>query len=61
MGSGGSLLSVLTEFLLNRSLHYMVDSCSSQLVNVVSRVPQSSVLDQSLFLLHLGAFFHSGK
>ena len=32
---GGSVLSILTLFLLNRSHHVMVDGCRSKLVNVV--------------------------
>ena len=33
---GGSVLSILTQFLSNRSLHVMVDSFRSKLVNVMS-------------------------
>ena len=32
---GGSVLSILTQFLSNRSQHVMVDDCRSQLVNIV--------------------------
>ena len=35
MGIGGSVLSILTQFLSNRSLHIMVDVCFRNLVNVV--------------------------
>ena len=45
------MLSVLTQLLSNRSQHVMVDGCLSNLVNVVSGVPQGSVLDLLLFLL----------
>ena len=41
---GDSALSILTQFLSNRSQHVMVDGCRSKLVNVVSGVPQGSVL-----------------
>ena len=41
---GGSVLSILTKFLLNRSQHVMVDDCRSKLVDVVSGVPQGSIL-----------------
>ena len=41
---GGSVLSILTEFLLNRSQQVMVDGCRSKLVNIVLGVPQGSVL-----------------
>ena len=33
---GGSVMSILTQFLSNRSQHVMVDSCQSKLVKVVS-------------------------
>ena len=52
VGIGGSVLSVLTQFLANRSQHVMVDGCRSKLVNVVSGVPQGSVLGPLLFLLY---------
>ena len=51
MGVGGSALSILTQFLSNRSQHVMVDGCRSRLVNVASGVPQGSVLGPLLFLL----------
>ena len=35
---GGSVLSILTEFLSDRSQHVMVDGCRSKLVNIVSGV-----------------------
>ena len=35
VGIGGSVLSILTQFLSNRSQHVMVDGCLSQLVDVV--------------------------
>ena len=57
MGIGGSVLSILTQFLLNRSQHVIVDLCWSKLVNVVSGVPQGSVLCPLLFLLHTSELF----
>ena len=36
---GGSMLSVLTQFLTNRSQHVLVDGCRSKLVKVASGVP----------------------
>ena len=51
VGIGGSVLSILTQFLSNRSLHVMVDGSQSELVDVVSGVPQDSFLDPLLFLL----------
>ena len=44
VGIGGSVLSILTQFLPSESLHVMVDGCRSKLVDVVSGVPQGSVL-----------------
>ena len=44
VGIGGYVLSILTQFLSNRSQQVMVDGCRSILVNVVSGVPQGSVL-----------------
>ena len=46
VGVGGSVLSVLTQFLSNRSQYVVVDGFRSKLVNVVSGVPQGSVLGQ---------------
>ena len=52
VGIGGCVLSILTKFLSDRSQHVMVDGCRSKLVNVVSGVPQGSVLGPLLFLLY---------
>ena len=57
VGIGGSVLFILTQFLSNRSQHVMVDGCKSKLVNVVSGVPQVSVLSQLLFLLYTSQLF----
>ena len=51
------MVSRVTLFLSNRTLHVMVDGCHSKLVNVVSGVPQGSVLGQLLFLLHTSQVF----
>ena len=57
VGIGGSVLSLLTQFLSNRSQHVMVQGSRSKLVNIVSGVPQGSVMGQLLFLLYTAEFF----
>ena len=57
MGVGGSVLSVLTQFLSNRSQYVVVDGCRSKLVNVVSGVPQGSVFGPHLFFLYTMELF----
>ena len=57
MGSGDSVLSILTQFLSNRSLHVMVIGCQSKLVDVVSEVQQGSVFGPLLFLLYTSELF----
>ena len=42
VGIGGSVLSILTQFISNRSQQVIVDGCRSKLVNVVSGVLQGS-------------------
>ena len=61
VGIGGSVSSVSTLFLSNQPQHNMVDGGQSKLVNVVSGVPQGSVLPVIVPSVHLGAVFHSGK
>ena len=49
--------SILTQFLCNRSLYVVVDSCRRKLVNVVSEVPQGSVLGLQLLFLYTAELF----
>ena len=51
------MLSILTQFLSNRSQDVVVDGCRSKRVNVVSGVPQGSVLNPQLFLLYTAELF----
>ena len=51
------MLSVLTQFLSNRSQFVLVDGCGSKLDNVVSGVQQGSVLGPLLFLLCTSELF----
>ena len=55
---GGPGLSILTQFLSNRSQHFMVDGCRSKLVNVASGVPKGNVLGPLLFLLYTSELFN---
>ena len=57
VGIGGSVLSILTQFLSDRQQIIMVDDCRSKLVNVVSGVPQGSVLGPLLFLIYTSELF----
>ena len=57
VGVDGSVLSVLTQFLSNRSQYVVVDGCLSKLVNVVSGVPQARILGPLLFLLYTAELF----
>ena len=57
VGIGGSVLSVQMQFLSNRSQYFLVDGCRSKLVNVMSGVPQGSVLGQLLLILYTAELF----
>ena len=57
VGIEGSVLSILTQFLANRSQHVMVDGCRSKLVNILSGLQQGSVLGPLLFLIYTSESF----
>ena len=57
VGVEGSVLSVPTQFLSNRSQYVVVDGSRSKLVNVVPGVPWGSVLGPQLFLLYTAELF----
>ena len=59
VGIGGFVLSILTQFLSNRSQQVMVDGCRSKLVNIKSGVPQGSIFWPVIVPpVHFRAFFH---
>ena len=49
--------SILTQFLSNRSHHVMLDGYRSKLVDVVSGLPQGSILGQLVFFLYTSELF----
>ena len=57
VGIGGSVLSILTQFISDRSQEVMVDGCRSKLVNVVPGASPGSDLGPLLFLLYTSEFF----
>ena len=57
MDIAGSVLSILTQFMSNRSQNIMVDGSWSNLVDFVSVVPQGSVLGLLLFRLYNSELF----
>ena len=52
-GTHGFLLKWLESFLTNRTQHVILNNCSSHEANVLSGVPQGTVLAPLLFLLYI--------
>ena len=52
VGVGGSVLGVISSFLVGRKQSVRIEGCRSSTVDVVSGVPQGSVLGPLLFLLY---------
>ena len=57
VGIMGSVLSILTQLISDRSQHVMVDGCRSKLVNVMSGAPEGSVLGTLWFPLCTSELF----
>ena len=61
VGTGWFVLSVLSIFetvFSDQSQYVVVDGCWSNLINVVSGVPQGSIIGPLLFLLFTSELFH---
>ena len=61
VGIGGSVLSILEQFLSNQSQHLMVDGYRCNLDEIVSGVQQGSILGPLLFLLYTSELFSFWK
>ena len=57
IGVGGSVLSICRELLSNRRQRVVVDDRNSEWIQIVSGVPQGSVLGPRLFMLYTSEMF----
>ena len=61
VGIGGPVLSILTQFISNRSHHVMVEGCQSKLVYVVSGVRKQCCRSVIVPSVHFESFLYSVK
>ena len=57
VGIGGSILSIVEEFLTDRSQRVCIDGSCIRFIDVVSGFPQGSVLGRFLFILYTADLF----
>ena len=57
IGVGSSVLSICTEFLSDRRQRVVVDGAVSEWIQIISAVPQGSLLGHPLFILYTSEMF----
>ena len=61
VGLDGSVLSICTEFLSDRRQRVVVDGAASEWIQIISGVPQGSVLGPLLFIIYTSEMFELVK
>ena len=61
VGIGGSVLSILTQFISNRSQYIMIDCCMCKQLTCVRSAAGQCFGPIIVPPIHLGAFFHFGE